>query len=139
MNEQFSAHVTSTAFNLTLSKPMIRALVRQDLIRAHDYCTKGFQRRPRGQASPDNYIATLHALEDRGLIVWSPRPLMFRGENIRPAVKRRMAKHDAVIYEIQDPDLIKITRPGRLVISLLKEAGIYEDFAKDIRPIEGAA
>lgn len=139
MNDRFSAHVTSTAFNLTLSKAMIRALVRQDLIRAHDYCTKGFQPRPRGQANPDNYIATMHALEDRGLIVWKPRPLMFRGDHIEPTVKRRMVKHDAKSYEVQPPDLIKFTKPGRLVICLLKEAGLYEEFAKDIRPLADAA
>lgn len=128
-NPYLREHVTSIGFNLTLSKSMIDLVVLMHHYRG-DYdrmmCGKRWGAGdPRPQRNPDwtpddgwlfhpvtrQHISTTRSLMGRGLIE-------------RTTTKRKRTDlpgfgNERIIY--------KLTPAGKLVVGLLKEAGIYQD------------
>ena len=112
-NEVLRAHVTSTAFDLTLRKTHVAALV----MLAEALATRKFvdSRHPMLRT----WISAMDGLRNRGLITHSV------AYDAKGKTKRGLHHH------------YTITKAGRLVISLLKEAGIYQEYA-DARPTRDA-
>jgi len=109
-NEALREHVTNIGFNLTLSKSMINLLVllhhhRGDANTIHE---GGYRYHPVMRT----WTATIRSLKERGLITH---------EIVR----------DAKGYNVNA--LFKPTRAGSLVISLLKEAGIYQERLEELQ------
>lgn len=101
MNSKFRACVTETAFSLTLSKRMLEVLLcLADNIQAVHYGAT---------------ITTIRALEDRGLVERRP----YNGEELD--LMDSKAREWVERQEITAPSL---TKAGRLVVALLKEAGL---------------
>lgn len=115
INEQFRHHVTSVGFILTLGKTHIARLVAIDLELKENLSI--IERidadvlRPR---APRVFNSTAHGLFERGLVEHILDARRKPGENINEMRPRR---------------IWRITPAGRLVINLLKEAGIYQEYA----------
>lgn len=112
MNEDLRAHVTGTAFNLTLGKTHIAALVYLD----ESIRQRAYIRTLGGRNVLSTFIPAIDGLKHRGLVThqWRERP------------KDRTKDHLGRYYTI--------TKAGRLVIGLLKEAGIWQEYL-DTLPI----
>lgn len=115
INDALRAHVTRVGFDLTLGKSHIATLVWIDQMlkqRRHIRTTNaGSYRR-----AFSNSAVGSHGLQDRGLI-----------EHTTPDYKGWRAKgHSTDSYPVNR--IWKITKAGRLVIALLKEAGIYDEY-----------
>lgn len=125
-NQALRDHVTQTAFVLTLGRTHIAVLVRLDL-------ELMYERHIHAPWGPATSIGRLlrkdamawHGLEDRGLIVhvWPQNEHRHYHENGR----RKDPKAD-----IPPSEAWNITRAGRLVLDLLKECGIYQEYAEAI-------
>lgn len=100
MNEQFNKAVTATAFSFTLSKTQIEAL-----------CSvhQGFHT----TESSQSFVAA-NAIARKGLVAARPYCNISEGY-LRGAVH-------AIHHERY------ITRAGELMVELLKEAGLYQEF-----------
>lgn len=112
-NELLRDHVTKTQFVLTLSKTHIAALVEldhqlKDNIYYHIEADSPFGRVVRGFVSPG-----VRGLMVRGLVEHTP-PLEKDRRGKRVPTKQRR--------------IWKITKAGRAVITLLKEAGIWQEY-----------
>lgn len=101
VNERFAAHVTSTAFHLSLSRSMIVSLVAI----ANQKTPGQYGNALRVAGLRDTAVDTNRRLEDRGLIV-APDP--------------------------KYPGLYEITSAGKLVVELLKEAGLVQDVPSEV-------
>jgi len=100
-NAALRDHVTSIAFNLTLSKRQLNLLVAMHHFKG--YPSPGFRKFSEGNwryTYFPHFISTRRALADRGLV---------RNE------------------EGDEPPGIYMTKAGELVCELLKEAGIYAE------------
>jgi hypothetical protein len=128
MNKAFAEHVTQTAFFLSISKRQIEHL--EHLLKhpwepeAHSEKAAYFAKRPglcdSNIHKPDSWIRTFEALAGKGLVEWAVH-------------ERRLNKHaSSGVTELGHWEL---TEPGRLVCSLLVEAGLIERAA----PVEVAA
>jgi hypothetical protein len=128
-------HVTSTAFALNLGKTHVAALVRLDLelaaevqIHAHHIGPDAYGRLHR------NDVTGRSGLISRGLLVHvaalnEHKYVVKKGQ---PSIYRV----GAVDYDrMPIGECWNITRAGRLVIELLQEAGLYQEFAGPLLPL----
>lgn len=112
MNKDLRDHVTSVGFNLTLGKTLIAALVwLNETIQAEQTETQSmFIRKPReGHNVWGMFITGADGLRRRGLVEHR-----FAGDNLP------MSAH------------WKVTRAGHYVIGLLREAGLYQEYADQL-------
>lgn len=126
MNETFRAAVTETGFVLNLGKTHIAALVWIDCclrydhgaphVRSYDRTPQRDREHPLGRAH-SNFKGGVNGLQERGLIVWT-NPLTIK-----------LPRGRSHWTELPARRIWKITPAGRLVIGLLKEAGLYEEYA----------
>ena len=139
VNEPLRAHVTRVGFDLSLGRTHVAALVWIDITIKLDRggpWSRPAERHPRrnyqhhlGHAHA-NFKGGMHGLQDRGLVVWTdPRTIKLpRGmQNFSELPARR---------------IWRITPAGRLVIGLLKESGLYEEYAAALilpRVVEAAS
>lgn len=104
-NELLREHVTSTGFALTLGKTHVASLVMLDTAITHKSSSVDLLR------GRNNFVSGIHGCIDRGLVEhhyqakWQNRP------------GNHLGRH------------YSITKAGRLVIALLKEAGLYQEYA----------
>lgn len=141
MNEALRDHVTSAAFVLSLGKTHVAALVRLDLelaaeihlhTRQRDFADRGHGRLHSHDVSGRN------GLIDRGLIIH-----VFEQNKHKYIVK----PGDKSVYRVGAVDhdrmpvgqVWNITRAGRLVCDLLKECGLYQEYAGPLLPLIEAA
>lgn len=106
VNDLLRAHVTSYGFVLTLRKTHVAALVQLDM------CIRDAKYR-RAVVKPDMFITGIHGLVSRGLVT----------HHFKMGVK-----HDRGLKPHYT-----ITPAGRLVLALLKEAGMYQNAARESR------
>ncbi|HZB28960.1 MAG TPA: hypothetical protein VE465_02220 [Streptosporangiaceae bacterium] len=125
INDALRDHVTAVGFQLTLGKTHLAQLVYLDLLLKEnqpaidpktDKFDQGRVRSPRG-APWNNSAVGLQGLERRGLVKHILDQHRKPGEQVLTMTPRR---------------IWKITKAGRLVINLLKEAGIYQEYAAAI-------
>jgi hypothetical protein len=109
-NEELRAHVTSVGFALTLGKTHIASLVQLDRMLAEN--------RHLWARGRDMFIPGVLGLERRGLVVHTMPP--------PPEARRRK---NGTLREVSVRRIWRITRAGRLVLGLLKEAGLYDEYA----------
>ena len=134
MNEALRDHVTSAAFVLTLGKTHITALVRLDLELAAEFSLSFSDVRGISRAHQVNVHAR-NQLASRGLIVsvWHLNQRKWQ---------RQEAGTGRWVYDLDKTpppgEHWHITRAGRLVIELLQEAGIYQEYAGPILPLIAA-
>ncbi len=127
-NELLRQHVTRVGSDLTLGKTHIAALVYLDQsikLRTHIDTRHSSQWARRSFA---NFATGMHGCEDRGLVVHH-----FRDTRTLPP--REKARIDAQGMKAH----YTITKAGRLVIDLLKEAGIYQEYADALPRLEAVS
>lgn len=108
-NEQLRQHVTRVGFDLTLGKTHVAALVMLDVsIRSKQWMSS---RGPMFRM----LVPALHGLEDRGLVV--------HHYDDRYSSRGRLHAKD------EPRRHFTITKAGRLVIGLLKESGVWDEYA----------
>src|SRR5688500_18094821 len=115
INEALRQHVTRVGFDLSLGKTHIAHLVWLDLLLKAN--PKGYEKNQfygRKHRAFAHSATGAHGLMDRGLIQNIAEQRRRPGENLLDMTPRRC---------------FRITPAGRLVINLLKEAGIYQEFA----------
>jgi hypothetical protein len=114
-NEALRAHVTRVGFDLTLGKSHIATLVWIDQMLKHRRHIRTVPSGPYRHAFANSAVGG-HGLEDRGLI-----------EHTMPDYKGWRAKgRSSDSYPVHR--IWRITKAGRLVIALLKEAGVYQEY-----------
>lgn len=110
LNEALRSHVTRVGFDLSLGKTHVAGLVMLDLvIRARGHVDT---RHPMLR----HWVTAMHGLQDRGLV-----------EHHFATDRRGLAKSGMHHH-------YTITKAGRLVIGLLKEAGIYQEHSDLLVP-----
>jgi hypothetical protein len=118
INENLREHVTNVGFSLTLGKTHIAALVRIDLQLKENLSTlehlDKFDASPRWPHIFNYFVQGQSGLIERGLIQHIIDIRRRPGESVSAMRPRR---------------IWRITPAGRLVINLLKEAGIYQEYA----------
>lgn len=100
-NETLRQHVTGTAFLLSLGKTHITALVLLD---------HGIRNKTVGVTGFSHFITGVHGLKDRGLI--EHHYVDMRGRRAKDHIGRHYS----------------LTKAGRLVRDLLKEAGLWQEY-----------
>lgn len=116
LNGALRAHVTRVGFDLTLGKTHIAALVYlNESIRQRRYIRTGGDQRRFGFS---HFATGIHGCEDRGLVIHHWRP---------------EKKNEGLKWHYT------ITKAGKLVISLLQEAGIYQEYADALPRLEVVA
>jgi hypothetical protein len=140
LNELLRDHVTSTAFALNLGKTHVAALVRLDLeLAAEVHIAHTEARRIAGYGRlHTNDVNGRKGLIARGLVAHVYE---------RNAHKYVVKPGDKSRYRIGAVDADRmpigacwnITRAGRLVIELLQECGIYQEYAGPLFPLIDAA
>lgn len=109
-NDMLRAHVTGTAFHLTLGKTHIAALVHlEEVIGAE--LTSGQAVRRRKPPGLGNFVGGAAGLVARGLVT-HVMPLDGEIVNNKPFA-----------------EFWQITPAGRLVLALLREAGVWQEYA----------
>jgi len=109
VNDLLRSHVTSTAFALTLGKTQVAALVQLDRMLQEDRHFHPLG--PRNVFSA--FVPGIRGLLDRGLAT-----------HTMPKGKRTDLVPVGKIWSI--------TKAGQLVIELLKEAGIYQEYSGEL-------
>lgn len=112
VNEALRSHVTRVGFDLTLGKTHIAALV---YLNESIKQRRQFDTRPRfGAPRAFGFFASgARGLGERGLVV----------HHFKPDVRNKgLGPH------------YTITKAGKLVVDLLKEAGIYQEYADSLQP-----
>lgn len=126
VNDALRAHVTRVGFDLTLGKTHVAALVYID----QQLKRKGYFRTPVTgpyRKAYANFASGAHGLMDRGLLEHLIASDVHALSQYRQKYKREMP-----------PNRVwRITSAGRLVIALLKEAGIYQEYL-DALPVLSA-
>lgn len=112
INPGLRDHVTRVGFNLSLGRTHIAALVELDISLQRDEYINTVHSAKAYRFAFRNDIVGRQGLEDRGLIIHHSDAHPEPGENFIP--RRR---------------LFTITEAGKAVITLLKEAGIYQEYA----------
>ena len=127
MNEQLRAHVTRVGFDLTLPRSAIAALAWIEELRKERWDSADIDLRlpashPLCRAF-GHFITGARALEERGLLEhrWDPVKERARGP--------RSWQDEDGKWHHDHRGVWRITRAGRLVIGLLQEAGLYEEYA----------
>lgn len=128
INELLRDHVTSVGFSLTLGKTHIAALVELDHMLKlnlgkrkidYDIYVRGPRRSfPRAFA---NFVPGVNGLIRRGL-----------AEHILPV---EMQRPGVFVGDLPPRRVWRITKAGRLVINLLKETGLYQEYAAHLPPL----
>lgn len=137
MNEALREHVTSTAFTLTLGKTHVAALVRLDLELAAEVMVRPPREGEYGRLHR-NDVTGRNGLMSRGLVIH-----VYEDNKDRYVVR----KGDRSLYQLGAVDHDRmpigacwnITRAGRLVVELLQECGLYQEFAGPLAPLIEAA
>lgn len=117
-NEALRAHVTRVGFDLTLGKTHIAALVLlNESLRRNDWISTqvasvGYRR------TFSLFVPGVHGLQDRGLVIHN-RPERGSRKRLR--------------------QIWVITKAGKLVIDLLREAGIYQEYADALPRLEAVS
>lgn len=116
------AHVTGTAFHLFLGKTHIAALVHLEEVLAYEE-VNGPATRSALPRTPNlgNFTTGASGLISRGLVTHVMPPPRVRSDN-KPF-----------------GEFWQITRAGRLVLDLLREAGIWQEYAVSVSAEVGAA
>lgn len=116
VNESLRQHVTSVGFSLTLGKTHIAALVMLDIKLKHNRTGFDSAMNYTSSAPPRVFKGPTgtSGLIERGLVEHIMDQRRKPGENILAMTPRR---------------IWRITPAGRLVINLLKEAGLYQEYA----------
>lgn len=127
-NEQLREHVTSTGFALVLGKTHIATLVELDNMLRRNQSSReefanGISRRAKAPRAFTHFVPAIGGLMTRGLV-----------ERIIDD-----AKTSGAYINIKPRRIWRITPAGRLVIKLLQEAGIYEEYAAHLPPIPAKA
>lgn len=130
MNEAFRSYVTSTSFNLTLRRVQIEALIylqaELDRGKAIDLAASRFdyqrfvalvQAFPSAGPGPQSWVVTSTALSRRGLIVHDP--------------SRSGSGHGF-------GRSWSFTDAGKLVVALLKESGLWQEYGGSVVTVEEA-
>lgn len=114
-NDMLRAHVTGTAFVLTLGKTHIAALVHLEEVLAWEEANGAASRRDmklHRHPALGNFVPAASGLITRGLVT--------HHETDTPGVLR----NDKAFV-----DMWQITKAGQLVLELLKECGIWQEYA----------
>lgn len=134
-NEFLRAHVTRVGFDLSLARSHIAALIYIEELRRARWDMARFDLRvPRSHPLSRafaHFAGGASGLHERGLLVHTDT-----GKRIR-----WFRDDDGTDHAISPPGTWRITKAGRLVLDLLREAGIYEEYASAIRrpPSEAAS
>jgi hypothetical protein len=135
VNQSLRDHVTSVGFSLQLGKTHIAALVRLDLellTGKNIHTGAGPQGTVRRMLRND--ITAFHGLCARGLVIHVYEDHRHKYEH--PDGKRKRGPDGG--YPLTPPgDIWNITPAGRLVCDLLKEAGIWHEYADAIGMADG--
>lgn len=121
-NEQLRDYVTRVGFNLTLGRTQIAALVMLDrMLKENRHIYVG----GRKAGAFAHFVPGTWGLLSRGLVTHTdPEPMrQYKNGNVRGRSLRRVWS---------------ITKAGRLVIGLLKESGLYDDYAGALSDAERA-
>lgn len=115
VNEALRGHVTRVGFNLTLTVGQISALIALDeaIRRKLRGVPDAQTNTPWSYAINSNWVTGMHGLERRGLVN--------HHYDERYSYKGKLHHLDHIGRHY------KITKAGKLVIEILKEAGIYEE------------
>lgn len=118
-NEALRAHVTRVGFDMSLGKTHIASLVYlNECLAQRRYIASHHASGPLAKAF--SWFATgMHGCEDRGLVVHH-----YQSTRDLPPKERVQAERQGLKRHYT------ITKAGRLVINLLKEAGIYQEYAE---------
>lgn len=131
MNEAFRDHVTSTAFVLHLGKTQIAAIVRLDLELAAEISLDYRAVRQSPVASLHRCdVTAIKGLEARGLVeyVWPLHEHKYKGpDGIRINSPEYLNHPRSEVH--------RLTRAGELVCQLLRECGLYQDYAGPLLPL----
>jgi hypothetical protein len=121
-NDMLRSHVTGAAFHLTLGKTHIAALVHLDEVITYEEIN-GPAKRHELPRNPHvgNFVTGATGLLVRGLVTHTPPPPRTRMDT-RPF-----------------GDFWQITTAGRLVLQLLREAGIWQEYATNPAAADEAA
>lgn len=126
-NEALRQHVTRVGFDLTLAKSAIAALVSIDQVLKHD------RDRLAVEAPRTGPHARAHALFATGTRALIERGLLRHQMPKTPANRAYVQDADGTAHFYWDPGTFRITRAGRLVIGLLHETGIYDEYARHLQ------
>lgn len=107
-NDAFRQAVTSVSFNLTLSKTQVAAIVLIEESRRRGVYIKGPH-----STTWNLFVPAVSALIHRGMVTHHP-----------PKGVHRAFQPTSTWY--------KFTKVGRLVVQMLEEAGLYEEYAKEL-------
>ena len=128
MNESLRAHVTRVGFDLTLAKSAIAALVYIDQVLRNKRDALAVEEPRTGpmRRTFALFAGGARSLIERGLITHT---MPAKGDAARAYVKDA----NEVPHYYWDEDTYQITEAGRLVIGLLHETGIYEEYARHLQ------
>lgn len=109
INEALRGHVTRTGFDLSLGKSHIAALIIIDL-QENFPTAESISEASSGRSILSSFVSASHGLQERGLVWWNYIP-----------------------HSNQDPRAIRgLTTAGKLVLGLLKESGLYDEYFKEL-------
>lgn len=129
-NDLLRSHVTRVGFDLTLPRSAIAALVWVEELRLAKWDSVGLDMRlPAGHPlyrAFGHFVTGARGLEERGLLMhrWDAEGERRRGP--------RAWRDDEGRWHHDHRGIWKITRAGRLVIGLLREAGLYDEYAEAV-------
>lgn len=128
VNESLRAHVTRVGFDLTLAKSAIAALVYIDQVLRNNrdaHAVEEPRTGPMGRTF-SHFATGTKGLIERGLV---------RHVDPGPGSGARSYRVDldGTTHFYWAPNTYRITKAGRLVIGLLHETGIYEEYAKHLQ------
>lgn len=126
INQQLREHVTRVGFDLNLTKTQIAALVWLDLV------IKGKYRQMRRPYKWSDPLGPIAQMANRNWVI-----------GMRACISKGLAEHHyvppkrdsrgfVIPYQLDISKYYKITKAGRLCLDLLKEAGVYQDYAAPI-------
>jgi hypothetical protein len=116
VNELLREHVLRTGFSLVLTKTQIAAMVQLDAAIERGKFVRRDEMAPTWLAFHGTFIGGVQGLERRGLV----RHTFHQNKHKYPEYP---AQH------MPASEAYEITEAGRLVIGLLREAGIYQHYA----------
>lgn len=122
VNELLREHVLRTGFNLTLAKTQIAALVELDAAISRNGWYSIGELSPTWRAFHASWVSGISGLERRGLV--------------RHTFHENASKYGP--GQMPVGEAWRLTDAGRLVIGLLKEAGIYQHYVTAM-PAEAVA
>ena len=115
VNQLLREHVLRTGFNLVLTKTQIAAIVELDAAIGREGWFRLSEISPTWRAFHGSFITGMHGLENRGLL--------------RHTFHDNEDKYSLPGQQMPVSEAWQFTEAGRLVIGLLKEAGIYQMYA----------